>query len=63
MSDENNRLGHDLGWIIGLGLMGVIAGCLYDPGDLGDRGYFTHTDPLAYLVDLDSDYGCSDGKN
>lgn len=32
MYDEDRKLSRELGWIIGLGLLGVVAAYLIDPG-------------------------------
>ena len=32
MSNEERKLSRELGWIIGLGLLGVVAAYLIDPG-------------------------------
>jgi hypothetical protein len=58
---DDNRLGRDLGWIIGLGVLAVIAGFLYDPGVDDQRVDIARMDPFAYLLDADSRYDCREG--
>jgi hypothetical protein len=43
--------GPSLAWIVGLALLGALAGCLFDPF-LGDQGPESCADPLAYLFDM-----------
>lgn len=60
MPDEENRLARDAGWIVGLGLLGVVAGFLCDPGAFDERLDVVCQDPLAYLLYADSDNSCRD---
>jgi len=55
MSNEDWKLGGDLGRIVGLGLAAVVAGWLFAPG-MCDRPI--NIDPLACLLDADSGDGC-----
>lgn len=53
MPNEDWKLGSDLGRIIGLGLLALVAGWLYDPGLCEDRQDMSYADPVACLLDVD----------
>lgn len=55
MQNEDMNPGPNLGWIVGLALLGALAGWLYDPLP-GDVAANACGDPLAYLFDM-ADYG------
>ena len=55
MQNEDVNPGPKLGWIVGLALLGALAGWLYDPMP-GGEGSDVCGDPLAYLFDM-ADYG------
>ncbi len=58
MRDEERKLGRELGWIIGLGLLGILAGSFYDLG-LDDReAYAAAQDPIDYLLGSGGSFGC-----
>jgi len=54
MQDENRKFSHELGWIVGLGLLGVIAAYLLDPGPCDEPTIVSSLDPIGYFSDLDS---------
>jgi len=45
MQTEDRKFSRDLGWIVGLGLLGVIAAYLIDPGPCDEPG----SDAGSYL--------------
>ncbi len=57
MRDEERELGRELGWIIGLGLLGILAGSFYDLG-LDDRQAEAARDPISYLLGSGYSSGC-----
>jgi hypothetical protein len=54
MQEEKKLIGR----ILGLGLVGIVAGLLLDIGPCGDQREAIHGDPLACLFDVDSGYDC-----
>jgi len=59
MRNEERKLSRELGWIIGLGLLGVLAGSFYDLG-LDDKQADAAQDPIGYLLGSGYSYGCFD---
>src|SRR5579859_3685734 len=53
MPNEDWKLGSDLGRIIGLGLVALVAGWLYDPVLCEDRQDMSPPDPVACLLNVD----------
>jgi hypothetical protein len=51
MQNEDMAPGPSLAWIVGLALLGALAGWLYDPLP-GQEGPGACADPLAYLFDM-----------
>lgn len=50
MRDEERKIRRELGWIIGLGLVAVLAGSLYDTGPYRECGDASNMDPIECLV-------------
>jgi hypothetical protein len=52
MRDEERKFGRELGWIIGLGLVAVLAGSLYDIGPYSDCTNAANMDPIDCIVGI-----------
>ena len=48
MQIEERKLSHELGWIVGLGLLGIVAAYLIDPGPCEEQVGANPLDPAEY---------------